>query len=283
MAGIEWTWLVGGYFALAGVGAGAYLASATADLVKSERYKPLVKPGFYISLPTAALGAILLVLDLGRPERFMNVFNSPDTSILSLGAYLLTIFVPLSFVTAVIWALAPRIPTRMRVIIEMLGGIFAFGVALYIGLLLGAAAFRPLWLTPALPWLLFISSMSMGLTAIGLALLAYKDYKTLTDAFRGLHKNDLILLVLLAIAIVGFLATNPDPEGVSVLLTGAMSAAFYGGVLLIGIIIPAAIDLYALRRDSGKPLGRSLIALGLALPLAGGVILRFVILFAAQL
>lgn len=272
-----------GYLALAGMGSGSYIIAAITDLLRRERYGILVKPGFYITIPTIILGSVFLILDLGRPERFMNVFNNPDTSILSLGAYLLAIFASITIITLATRTLLPK-AGKIISIVEAIGSVFAFAVAIYIGLLLGAAIARPFWFTPVLPWLLFVSSLTMGLAAAVLLLLSDRRVAVPAESIRSLHKISAALIIVEVMALAAFFATAPDALGVSQVLLGSLSPAFYGGVALIGIVLPLGVESRAVHlSEANWSLARRLLILGLAMLIIGGVVLRFVILWAGQL
>ncbi|HET8914025.1 MAG TPA: NrfD/PsrC family molybdoenzyme membrane anchor subunit, partial [Ktedonobacteraceae bacterium] len=71
----HWKWEVVLYFFLGGASAGAYLAATVADLVGSKKDKQLIRYGRYISLVGMIASPILLIKDLGRPERFFHMLR----------------------------------------------------------------------------------------------------------------------------------------------------------------------------------------------------------------
>lgn len=82
-----WEWPIGAYFWLGGIGGGSALLAAGAQATKN---KPLTRATRVISFAAAAAGAGFLVLDLGRPERFYNMFRVfKVSSPMSLGSWLL--------------------------------------------------------------------------------------------------------------------------------------------------------------------------------------------------
>jgi len=284
VVGQEWGWLVSGYLFLVGIGSGAYLTSSAADFLGGDRYKYLAKTGFAISVPVTVLGTLLLLLDLGRPERFMNVFSHPETSMLSLGSYLLGIFIPVALATAVVWSLVPTIAKPVKQGILIVGSVLAFGVAIYVGLLLGAAFGRPFWYSPVLPWLLFVSSLVIGLAGSALvATVSRSGDQSLKEVLITINRNDVALILLEVVALVAYLGTVAAPGPISALLSGSLSVPFYIGVLLAGMIAPLGVGVYAriLEKNGAGP-NKALMILSFILLLIGGLSLRTVIVFAGQ-
>ena len=90
----HWKWEIVLYFFLGGLAGGSYLAASLADLLGSPRRDaPLVRAGRYLSFACIIVSPILLIKDLGRPERFLHMlrvlkFRSP----MSLGTWGLSLF-----------------------------------------------------------------------------------------------------------------------------------------------------------------------------------------------
>jgi formate-dependent nitrite reductase membrane component NrfD len=96
-----WTWEVPAYFFVGGVaGVGAViaavgaLAGADASLVRDARW---------IAVIGALISPALLISDLGRPDRFLNMLRVFKTkSPMSVGAWTLAVFTP-AVLAALIW------------------------------------------------------------------------------------------------------------------------------------------------------------------------------------
>jgi formate-dependent nitrite reductase membrane component NrfD len=70
----HWTWQIPIYFWLGGMGAGMQLFATVAQLLGHED-KALLRASRYGVLVTMILSPILLIWDLGRPERFYNMMR----------------------------------------------------------------------------------------------------------------------------------------------------------------------------------------------------------------
>jgi hypothetical protein len=135
-----WTWEVPLYFFAGGAAGAASVIALTAQLTGAS--ESLVRDARWIAAIGAAASGPLLVLDLGRPERFLNMLRVfKPQSAMSVGAWTLTVFGAASS-GAVIAELL-----RMR----RIGDAAAFAAALsglvmatYTGVLIGATAI-PVW------------------------------------------------------------------------------------------------------------------------------------------
>ncbi|MDP9193043.1 MAG: polysulfide reductase NrfD [Acidobacteriota bacterium] len=132
-----WTWEVPAYFFIGGVAGGASILGAAAQLAGGE--DALVREARWIAMIGSALSAPLLISDLGRPERFLNMLRVfKPQSPMSVGVWTLTGFSCASTAAA----LVPFKPVRDVAAL----GAAATGLvmATYTGVLLGATAI-PVW------------------------------------------------------------------------------------------------------------------------------------------
>src|SRR3712207_3632102 len=91
-----WTWEIPVYFWLGGMGAGSHLISTVAQLL-GWKDRAFFRVTRYTVLGTMILSPVLLIMDLGRPERFYNMLRIVKLrSPMSTGRWALTIFGVLS-------------------------------------------------------------------------------------------------------------------------------------------------------------------------------------------
>ncbi len=87
-----WEWYIPIYFWLGGISAGAWLG-ATAEDIAGDGDRDLIRVGRYLALGGVLGGTALLIADLGRPDRFLNMLRVVRrTSAMSLGSWGLTGF-----------------------------------------------------------------------------------------------------------------------------------------------------------------------------------------------
>jgi hypothetical protein len=132
-----WTWEVPTYFFVGGAAGAAAVLGAAAQIAGAD--EKLVRDARWIAAIGAGLSAPLLIADLGRPERFLNMLRVfKPQSPMSVGAWTVAVFGGAS--TAAVSA--PGKPLR-----DAFAGVAALsGLAMstYTGVLLGATA-NPLW------------------------------------------------------------------------------------------------------------------------------------------
>lgn len=132
-----WTWEVPTYFFAGGAAGAAAMLGAAAQLAGGE--EKLVRDARWIALIGAALSGPLLIADLGRPERFLNMLRVfKPQSPMSVGVWTLTAFAGAS-------AGAVLLPNKtVRDISAIAAAATGLVMATYTGVLLGVTAI-PLW------------------------------------------------------------------------------------------------------------------------------------------
>ena len=89
----DWEWYIPAYFVTGGMAAGGYILAAVADMSGRAEDRPLVRAGRVVALAMLGASPPLLIMDLGRPERFhhmLRVFR--PRSMMNQGSWGLTIF-----------------------------------------------------------------------------------------------------------------------------------------------------------------------------------------------
>ena len=180
-----WRWEIIWYFFFGGLAAGCYVIASIAALFGSREDRPVARAGYYLSLLSVLPCPILLIKDLGRPNRFLHMLRIFKVkSPMSMGTWSLISFSLFSGVTAVIQAardgflgrwwgsrLLAALPQRFLAIPGSALGVFLGG---YTGVLLTATSI-PLWARTfwsfvagtglILPWLLQTLSLLVGRSA----------------------------------------------------------------------------------------------------------------------
>jgi formate-dependent nitrite reductase membrane component NrfD len=319
MEQIEWGLLVVNYLFLAGLSAGAFAISSFGSYIGGPHFRRVAQIGALVAPWPAAFGVSLLVLDLGRPLNFYRLFLTVEyTSPMSIGAWLLTVFVLLSLANAALWLPAPldklvRLPARLaemphftlwrplqqetirrwRMILAAIGFPASLGIGIYTGILLGAVPARPFWNTPMLAQLFLFSAMSTGTALVLLitALLGVQKEGGYEEERRLLVSTDIVLIIMEVFMLIPFLlhhALSPWSSATSIqlILGGNFTPWFWIGTVLLGILLPLAIEGYELfpviLREGAVRYSLGLSATSSALVLVGGFVLRYVFVYAGQ-
>jgi formate-dependent nitrite reductase membrane component NrfD len=187
---LMWGWPIIGNLFLAGLGAGAMAVSAVVILWgPSGEFKAraefIARVGALIGPLPVIIGAGLLIFELGRPFRALNIMTSNlwykgfNSSPMNWGGWFILLFAIFATVYALAfipWRTVLRdrpLGARLEALSASARSPLAFAcmplsiaLAVYTAVLLAAVPSRPLWHTPVL-WLLFtVSAISTGLSAI---------------------------------------------------------------------------------------------------------------------
>ncbi|CAN5804203.1 polysulfide reductase NrfD [soil metagenome] len=274
----HWTWQVPLYLWLGGIGAGSHLIATLVRLMGHED-RALLRASRYTTLFTMILSPILLIWDLGRPERFLNMLRVLKLrSPMSTGSWSISIFGALSGLIATRQAaedgllgdnFASRaarrfIPDRVLSVITLP---FALYVGAYTGILLIATSV-PMW---ARNWMLmgptFLSSgFSNALSAMSL-ILNLGRWGT-HETHSMLRRAEKATLVIEAALVAGSLYKMG--RWGSPLRSKRLAPTFFGGTIVGGILVPLALLFGVFGEESRK---KSIITS--LLVLIGGLLFRF--------
>jgi protein NrfD len=266
----QWEMLIVLYFFLGGIAGGAYFTGAIADNFGGERDRGVARVGYWLSLPLVALCGLLLIADLGVPTRFLNMlrvlkFWDP----MSVGAWAVGVFGLFALVSSVLSVMPGRDALRRRV--SLIGMLFGFFLASYTGVLLSNSA-QPLWSQSRLMGALFLASgASTGMAAISLIL--FLTGGAAGDGWDKVKRADrfsMIFEIIVLFALVFVLGAAARP-----LTSGHLAPLFWGGLVGVGLVVPLVLEVVGHRM-------RALGALSAVLVLAGGFLLRYVVLMSVQ-
>lgn len=286
-----WPWYyVAVYFFLGGIAAGSYLLAAIADVFgDSEVDAPLIKTGHYLALLLIAICPVLLIADLGRPERFWRMLTQFKwDSPVSLGSWGLFLFGVFCGISAAIWmaedGMFEKGPLKIlnpvgqelhrlpRKLIARIGAFFGIFVAGYTGVLLSSTT-NPFWNSNQFLGITFLTSaLSTAIAIVSILLILQGHGKLIT-----LHNFRNLWLIVLGFEV--FLITwEVFHEGGSLLLTGQYIFTFVIAVGVIGVLIP----LVLLAMQAGKPMSTGMLMAIAIMVLIGGFFLRYSVLMAGQ-
>ncbi|WP_069801910.1 NrfD/PsrC family molybdoenzyme membrane anchor subunit [Thermogemmatispora onikobensis] len=163
-----WRWEIVWYFFLGGLAAGCYFIASLAALFGGPEDRATRRTGYYLSLLALLPCPLLLIKDLGRPERFLNMLRMFKVrSPMSMGVWCLVSFSFFSGLSALIQAARDqwlgrwwgarwlaRLPQRLLALPGMALALFLGG---YTGVLLATTSI-PLWSRSKMLGAVFISS-----------------------------------------------------------------------------------------------------------------------------
>ena len=280
-----WGPMIAWYLFLAGASAGAFLTSAFVEVKYPESVKMRVA-GRIIAPIFVGIGLLMLMLDaeagLHNPLRFFWLISNPG-SVMTLGVYFICVYMPVALAVAVLEILKKRVPKWLT----WIGIVFAFAVAAYTGFLLGVVKAFPVWNNAVLPILFVVSALSAGLAATSLVGLIVDRERF--EQMWLIKKSHVILsaieMVVLATMLVIVSAGSVEgAASVYSLVAGQYAPAFWGGIVLLGLVAPFIIEGYPVfitKRVETSMTSMVVSVIGEAGVLVGGFMLRLLVILAA--
>ncbi|NLM20369.1 MAG: polysulfide reductase NrfD [Peptococcaceae bacterium] len=285
----EWGWMLAADFFFAGLGGAMLAIAGIADLFLGDAQTSVL--GNFAGAIFIAIGAGLLILELGRPFQAFRVFMNPK-SILTFGAWNMTfaIIAGLLFASFGITILPWSGFILVRKFLAAFCVIFGLVVATYPGVLLARHKARPFWNGPGIMVLFFLSSFITGMA--GHILSGYVIGESswfiaegyIVSSFSSLVLQDLphltaIMLLFQLIFWAGYIwikrsgGTEREAEAAQRWVNGDLSASFQLGFILLGTIVPIVLLLFT------TP---AIHSVGACLAILGGAIMRYLVVRAGE-
>ncbi len=273
----------------AGFGAGALLLAVIADLAGGKQYQRITRIGAFIAPWPVILGVLLLVIDLGHPLRFWEFLlrTGPGfimfqpTSVMSIGVWLLTIFVILSLLYLVLtlfsWVVSWG--AKLRQAVGLIALPFALLVIVYTGVLLAATP-NPLWNSVFLPAVFSVSAISTGIAGVVFVLVVThicKQSMKLDPFIPKLEKINSWVIGLQLFIIILFVFAQIQSAAMRMIIGSGFGLLWWVGIIGLGLVIPL---LFGLKEEDKSPQVSLIVS---ALVLLGGFFLRYVILIGGQI
>jgi Ni/Fe-hydrogenase subunit HybB-like protein len=262
------------------ISSGAFIITSGVYILELEQFRPLVRPTLLTGLLGYIMEVVALLVDLGHPERIWHyfIYQNFTSFLLVIGLYVMIYsaimaveFAPVIFERLKWERLAGFIHRFMKPLV-IVGAVIStlHQGALGALLLIQPAKLHPLWWTPLLPVLFFISSL-----AIGLAMILFESSLSSRYFQRGLETH---LLEKLAGIIPFMLGIYLAVKFAQLAVSGDMSYLFTSGPLsflfwieiLVGVLLPML--LFAIKKVRQSPRG---LFMGATAVLLGMILNRF--------
>jgi formate-dependent nitrite reductase membrane component NrfD len=287
-----WHWPIALYLFFSGLAAGIlFFASLYTILGKENKFQGAVKRAPILAPFLLLIGVGVLFLDLRHKLYFWQLYTTLKIqSPMSWGAWTLLAITPLSIIWVAIhikeffpkWTWQKKIFIALdeffnahKITLAWCILVLSVILGIYTGILFSAFNARPLWNTSILGFLFFSSGLS-GAAAL-IIMFSKREKERLNFA-----KTDVMLigieLFLILHMFMGFLAsTEVQIEAAKLFLGGEYTFIFWGMVVILGLLIPACLELLKLRGIKIP------VFLPIILILIGGFLFRYVIVEAGQM
>jgi formate-dependent nitrite reductase membrane component NrfD len=240
--GVLWGWEVSAYIWTKAIAAGAFLVPVLGRYLGFEISENLARIGAVVAFVFLTITGVLLIMDLGRPDRFLNVLFRPQwKSWLSRGAYIITAYGGI----LTVWLLASFLGFgSVLKFIEPLGVIFALLSAVYTAFLFAQAKGRDLWQSPMLGLHMLIHSLMAGFAVFLIANLFAAMSVGFVMALTLLTIVILIFhLITLAIELTTTHTTEDAHAAAKMITSGEFSRQFWLGMIFFGNTLPLLLLL----------------------------------------
>ena len=262
------------------ISSGAFVLASLVYIFELEEFRPLVRPTLVTGLLGYMMEGIALLVELGQPHRiwYFLRYQNFTSFLLFIGLYVMIYIAVLAveFSPAVFerlkWDKATSLVKRWMKPVVIFGAVISTLHQASLGslLLIQPAKLNPLWWTPWIPPLFFVSAI-----VIGLAMTLFESSMSSRYFKRGLETH---LLAKLARAIPYVLGLYLAMKFLQLALAGNLGLLFTSGLMsilfwaemLIGVIIP--MILFSLKRIRQSPSG---LLTGAIITLLGMILNRF--------
>jgi Ni/Fe-hydrogenase subunit HybB-like protein len=248
------------------LGAGAFMLSAAVYLLGLKQFQPVARTAVFIGLICYSMAMLMLLLDIGRPDRFWHgfVFWNPHSPLWEVTMCVGLYFSVLVLEALPIFAGADAIKRRWPNLSGRVDRLHHFAPFLAIaGLILsmlhqsslgatyGVLKARPIWYRPGLAVLFIVSAMAAGpaLTVFASMVASRLSPKAIVNERLLDQISKFIGWVLVAYLYLRFwdalsMTYTYEPgrsEGLNLLTGGSLSFNFWIGEVVLGIIVPMII------------------------------------------
>ncbi|MEZ0346075.1 MAG: NrfD/PsrC family molybdoenzyme membrane anchor subunit [Infirmifilum sp.] len=251
--------IIGPFLWFAGI---AGMGSVSYAILKLYKVEEKLRELALAIFASTILGLLFVVADLSRPANMpLAILSSVARGIffaklleswMTLGISLLSLLLLLTLLLALrhttLTALARLTDSKPFLVLT---GLTGFLVTIYSGFLISNASGVPFWNTSLIPVLWILSASVCAIGVLKILIHAEDISRLLTRAGLALDVGELVALTAL-INVPLYVGPEAARESAAALLTGVLAPAFWLGVVLVGVLAPAAIGFVLLRREDRR-------------------------------
>ena len=176
-----WIWAVPLYFYVGGLSGAAMTLGAASQLVGGDDLREFVRRCRWLGGIGGGIGSLLLIYDLGRPSRFLNMLRVfRPTSPMSVGAWVLAAAAPAAM-SAALWSHRPGFLGKYASVAGMSAGLMGMPLAGYTSVLITNSAI-PLWQGSrrSMPFLFICSAITSAASMLDMMNPSRREQRLLT-------------------------------------------------------------------------------------------------------
>lgn len=262
------------YFFTIGISAALFFMS-TLSWYRAE-FRTLRSSAFYLSFVLLAVSGLLLIGDLSKPARFLNILNPAYLNFASPLAWGGLNLIAFGAVSVAYFFMMRKNDEGMSRKLAVVGSLLALGLPIYTGFDLTVHQNRPVWNTPLMPILFVALSLVSG---AAVASFLAKGEAKLLSMLRQIMLWSAAAVGVMLISMLGTTAYGGTGEELTFMFmtSGTLGMIFIGIGILLGTAAPILLLLAPFGRQQGG------VMLAALLLLVGGMALRYSILVGGQI
>ena len=320
---IEWDLLITIYPYITGLVAGAFIVSSLYHVFGLQALKPVARFSLVTALAFLLVSPMPLLIHLGRPERGLEMFLTPNlgSAMSAFGyiwlAYLLLVLVEIWLVfrpdiiryaessegimKTVYSVLALgvldaseeslAIDKKLIRVLSIIGMPAAFLLHGYVGFIFGAIKANPWWSTPLMPIIFLMSAIVSGIALLLILYFVVMKIKKLPLNHACLHALALWLggflivdVVLEGLEVFSMLYESEESWGIiSRLITEKIGLNYFGTQFLLGSVLPLLLLGFLELARVGEDIKARVRVLAASLVLIGVFAMRWNVVIGGQL
>jgi Fe-S-cluster-containing dehydrogenase component/formate-dependent nitrite reductase membrane component NrfD len=236
--GVHWGWEVTAYVWTKAIAAGAFLIPFLfLKLFAGEVPDSVGRIGAALAIVFLGITGLLLIKDLGKPERFLYVLLRPQwKSWLVRGAYFITGY---GLILSLWWAAKLAGINAALPYLEWTGVVFALLTAVYTAFLFAQAKGRDFWQSPMLGVHMILHSVMAGISVFAVAGLFLSENADWLKNLRFLAIGAIVFHLLTLIIELWTAHTTDDAKAtIELIKRGRFRVPFWAGMVFLGNVLP---------------------------------------------
>lgn len=232
---VQWPLLI--FSVLLGVASGAFVFLGIGEL--TGRFRKVRFVGEVIILACLAIGGIASVFHLGHPERATHLLGNLASGL----SKELFVVAAMGIVTIAYMVLARKDYPSASKVLGIIGAVLGIALPLVAGASYLMPA-RPAWDSVTLPLMYLGAGLGMGMLLMAGLVLARGDAEGEGAFALKLAAVGVVAMVVLSVAYVAWIALAPfqvESRSIARLISGDYAAAFWIGVVAVGLVVPAVL------------------------------------------
>jgi Ni/Fe-hydrogenase subunit HybB-like protein len=270
-------WISFDLFTGVAISSGGFIMAGAVYILGYNKYRPLLRPSVLTAFIGYIMVAVALLVDLGHPERiwYMMVYRNPTSVLLEIGICVMSYLTVLAIEFAPVAFEGIKLDKWAHILHKFIMPFVILGVVLStlhqssLGslLLIQPTKLHPLWWTPFLPVVFFVSALAIGLAMIILESSLSSRYFKRGLEVHLLEKLAKAIPVVLAVYVLLKFAELAWAGDLYYLFSSGWMSVLFWAEILIGVVTPMILfsNKQVRQNPNGLLAGAIILLLGMIL------------------